>query len=207
MLGSDRSTSVWGTSASRGPAERPLNAVLYKAAFTDFHSDPGPDNRNWLADTELELREYRCPSDRGYTNFHDAAWRDSGLSSYDHYGNSYAANTLVHAHGAAPGRDGLLARVLRAGRAPVVAHSKSCPHDRLRGKRRTVRVRHDDGQSLPSPSVSLQRSRCPCVASAGLGFQRRLRRRALCPGNDERGNLASTRPPAVSSVALREGRL
>ena len=95
LTGADPATSMWGTGAGRGPAERPLNAVLHKAPFSDYRRDPGPENRNWLADTQLDLRQYLCPSDRGYTNLHDAPWRDSGLSSYDHYGTRHAANVAL----------------------------------------------------------------------------------------------------------------
>ena len=93
-------TSTWGTMYGRGPATRPLNEILYKAKPTDFGRDPGLNQENWLADTKLDLGIFRCPSDRGYTGHHFRAWANSKLSSYDHYGNSYAANTLwCNAHG------------------------------------------------------------------------------------------------------------
>jgi prepilin-type N-terminal cleavage/methylation domain-containing protein len=87
-------TSIWGTMYGRGPATRPLNPILYKSMPTDFGEDPGPNQENWIADTKLDLDIYRCPSDRGYSGHHFRAWEESRLSSYDHYGTSYAANTL-----------------------------------------------------------------------------------------------------------------
>ncbi len=93
-LASDPMSSKWGTQNGRGPATRGLNTVVYKGGFNDFADDPGPNNVNWLSDTQLDLGIYRCPSDKGYNGHHYAAWRDSGLTSYDHYGTSYTASTL-----------------------------------------------------------------------------------------------------------------
>ncbi len=93
-------TSIWGTMYGRGPATRPLNPILYKSRPTDYGDNPGPHQENWIADTKLDLGVYRCPSDRGYTGHHFRAWDESRLSSYDHYGTSYAANTLwCNSHG------------------------------------------------------------------------------------------------------------
>jgi hypothetical protein len=71
----------------------------------DGAPDPGPGCINWLNDTELDLNVYRCPADTGYAgggflhiggrgDRNERAWRDEGMSAYDHYGNSYAANTF-----------------------------------------------------------------------------------------------------------------
>jgi prepilin-type processing-associated H-X9-DG protein len=38
---------------------------------------------------------YRCPSDDGFSGMHHAGWKNSGLSAYDYYGTSYAANCLL----------------------------------------------------------------------------------------------------------------
>jgi len=92
--------SVWGTQFGRGPATRPLNELLFKAKFTNFIDDPGANQKNWIQDTKLKLDQFRCPSDKGFTGHHFAAWENSKLSSYDHYGTSYAANTLwCNSHG------------------------------------------------------------------------------------------------------------
>lgn len=91
--GVDPLTSKWGTQNGRGPATRGLNSVIYKGGFNDYSDDPGPNNQNWLNDTTLDVGIFRCPSDKGYVGHHFSAWRDSGLTSYDHYGNSYTAST------------------------------------------------------------------------------------------------------------------
>ncbi len=91
--GSIPETSRWGTMNGRGPASRELNSVIFKGGFTDYQNDPGPNQVNWKGDYTMDLPIYKCPSDRGYTGHHLKAWQDSKLSSYDHYGNSYAAAT------------------------------------------------------------------------------------------------------------------
>jgi prepilin-type processing-associated H-X9-DG protein len=77
----------------RGPGARPLNNVLYKGGFYNAQNAPGPNQINWARDMAPELPEFHCPADYGYTGTHLPDWRDSKLTSYDHYGNSYAANT------------------------------------------------------------------------------------------------------------------
>ncbi|HEY3242793.1 MAG TPA: prepilin-type N-terminal cleavage/methylation domain-containing protein [Phycisphaerae bacterium] len=95
--------SRWGTKAGRGPAQRPMNKVIYKAGFPDHRPpitpsvncpDPGGDDSlgGRLADTEIKIDLFRCPGDTGYANFHFIAWKKSMLTSYDHYGNSYVGN-------------------------------------------------------------------------------------------------------------------
>jgi len=86
--------STWGTAQGRGPGTRPLNLTLFKSSFTDYQELPGPNQINWKNDIKLDLGLLRCPSDRGYTGHHFEMWANSSLSSYDHYGTSYAANTL-----------------------------------------------------------------------------------------------------------------
>jgi len=93
--------SKYGTKAGFGPASRPLNAILYPGGFTDFQT---PFNRIGATnDTRLDLDLFRCPSDDGPpkgtpdgTGPHCADWiRHSERSSYDHFGNSYAANVFM----------------------------------------------------------------------------------------------------------------
>ncbi len=93
LTGNDPASSKWGTQEGRGPATRGLNRVLYKGGFPDYSNDPGPNNENWLNDTKIDLGIFRAPSDTGYAGHHYLAWQESGLSSYDHYGNSYSAST------------------------------------------------------------------------------------------------------------------
>lgn len=85
--------SIWGTQNGRGPGSRKLNDVLYKNGFNEFRNDPGPNSQNWFGDTHLDLDVFRCPGDYGYSGSHFKKWRDQGFTSFDHYGNSYAANT------------------------------------------------------------------------------------------------------------------
>ncbi|MCP4246038.1 MAG: prepilin-type N-terminal cleavage/methylation domain-containing protein [bacterium] len=84
----------WGTFTGRGPAGRPLNKFLYKSGFTDYRLNAGTAAANWKKDENLDLGLFRCPSDTGYKGIHWKSWKDSGLTSYDHYGNSYACNIL-----------------------------------------------------------------------------------------------------------------
>ncbi len=103
--------SFYGTRNYRGPAHRPLNASIFKTTFTDYNPtngaapNPGtnPPNSNWLGDTKLNLGIYRCPSDTGYAGGgfiytggrhlrDERHFKDEGLTAYDHFGTSYAAN-------------------------------------------------------------------------------------------------------------------
>jgi hypothetical protein len=100
--GRDPTTSMWGTQMGRGPATRGLNRIIYGAVLPDYDRDPGPSQSNWRHDMELSLDAFRCPADIGYAGHHYTAWRESRFTSYDHYGNSYAANAQW---AAAPGTD------------------------------------------------------------------------------------------------------
>ena len=85
----------WGTKNDRGPAHRPMNSFIYKDGFVDYKNNPGPQRRNWKSDEELDLGVFRCPSDTGWTSgLAVSEWVESGLTSYDHFGNSYVANNL-----------------------------------------------------------------------------------------------------------------
>jgi len=107
----DVTYSVFGTRSFRGPAHRPLNHYLYKGEIVDYNPiggepNPGPGGINYLNDTQLDLDVYRCPSDTGYAgggflytagsrpSRNERAFRDEGLTAYDHYGTSYIANTF-----------------------------------------------------------------------------------------------------------------
>ena len=103
--------SPFGTFGYRGPAHRPLNMSLFKGGFKDYNppdgmGDPGANDKNWIADAKLELGIYRCPSDAGFNSGrflytavtapssprNETAYKNGGLSSFDHYGVSYTAN-------------------------------------------------------------------------------------------------------------------
>lgn len=85
----------WGTGLAKGPATRPLNNFIYKEGFRNYHRYNGPDLQDkWKGDQNLPLDMFRCPSDRGHTGDRTRFWRDSQLSAYDFFGNSYYANVL-----------------------------------------------------------------------------------------------------------------
>ncbi|NOT00512.1 MAG: prepilin-type N-terminal cleavage/methylation domain-containing protein [Phycisphaerales bacterium] len=92
LAGTDAINSRWGTQNGRGPASRPLNRFMFKGQMTDFQDDPGPNQSNWESDRKMDLKVFQCPSDRGYAGLHYTKWKNSKLSSYDHFGNSYSAN-------------------------------------------------------------------------------------------------------------------
>jgi len=89
----DPTDSSWGTKKKRGPATRPLNNYIYKSGFRNYVDEPGSDQINWVNDSKLNLDMFRCKADSGYKGAHYKTWKDQGLPSYDHYGNSYTANT------------------------------------------------------------------------------------------------------------------
>ena len=84
----------WGTKNDKGPAHRPLNKFLYKDGFVDYKNNPGPTRKNWKSDEKLNLDAFVCPSDTGYQGIHFTTWKESGLTSYDHYGTSFASNVF-----------------------------------------------------------------------------------------------------------------
>ena len=101
--------SKYGTAAGFGPATRPMNSLLYSGGFTDHgrvaqYEGMPPDLRfdrlAAMVDTELDLGLFRCPADDGPPRgAHCTNWvANAGRSSYDHFGNSYAANIFMVAH-------------------------------------------------------------------------------------------------------------
>ena len=93
--GSDPLGSRYGTLAGFGPATRPMNALMYHGGFPDF-SIRG-DQPGMRADTQLGLDLFQCPSDDGPPAAgHCPDWiANPERSSYDHFGNSYAANLFM----------------------------------------------------------------------------------------------------------------
>jgi hypothetical protein len=91
-VASDPAQSEFGTGNQMGPARRPLNAILFKTPFPDWYAQEVVEH--YLDDARLDLDVYHCPDDRGFPGMHHRAWKDSGLSSYDFYGTSYAANAF-----------------------------------------------------------------------------------------------------------------
>jgi len=92
----DPLNSKYGTHAGFGPVTRPMNAILFPGGFKDALI-PKFDRIQALADTKLELDLFKCPGDDGPPRgAHSADWMSkSEQSSYDHFGNSYAANVFM----------------------------------------------------------------------------------------------------------------
>lgn len=94
----------FGTRTGFGPATRPLNRYLYPHGFRDY-GPPNLDRRTIFQDTMLQLDAFRCPADDGPpAAAHCPAWIENPTrSSFDHFGNSYAANTfMIVAQGGGP---------------------------------------------------------------------------------------------------------
>lgn len=89
--------SKYGAKAGFGASTRPLNSLLYPGGFTDPWASPRFDRVIAQRDTQLELDAFRCPSDDGPPGgAHCPDWVNNiERSSYDHFGNSYAANLFM----------------------------------------------------------------------------------------------------------------
>lgn len=96
-MGSDK--GALGTRGYCGPATRALNRAIYKEKMPDYFQEP---NR-WKEDEKLELKIYKCPSDKGYPGgvflpdtfgdwYTDAA--AERVKAYDYFGNSYTAQQV-----------------------------------------------------------------------------------------------------------------
>ena len=94
-------SSKYGTAAGFGPATRPMNDVLYPGGFKDSFMNDRLDRQGAFQDTQLDLELYRCPSDDGPPRgAHCPDWiKNTERSSYDHFGNSFAANVFMTAPG------------------------------------------------------------------------------------------------------------
>ena len=91
-------TSKYGTKAGFGPATRPMNAILYAGGFKDnLNTVNGYDRLGAVEDTKLALDLFKCPADDGPPrSAHCPEWvTATDRSSYDHFGNSYAANSFM----------------------------------------------------------------------------------------------------------------
>jgi len=90
----------YGTKAGFGPASRPMNAILYPGGFQD-NLNPHYKREGALQDTTLNLALFKCPGDDGPPRgAHCPDWlAHSDRSSYDHFGNSYAANLFMSGSG------------------------------------------------------------------------------------------------------------
>ncbi len=92
----DPLNSKYGTRAGFGPSSRPMNDILYKGGFKDY-MNPEQNRVGMRLDTTLELDLFKCPGDDGPPRgAHCKDWLEhSERSSYDHFGNSYAANVFM----------------------------------------------------------------------------------------------------------------
>jgi prepilin-type N-terminal cleavage/methylation domain-containing protein len=91
--------SGYGTKNGFGPVTRPMNAILYKGNFVDHLVTQSEEGM--LEDTKLDLGLYQCPSDDGPPRGgHCPSWVlfPDPISSYDWFGNSYAANVFMIAN-------------------------------------------------------------------------------------------------------------
>jgi prepilin-type N-terminal cleavage/methylation domain-containing protein len=95
-------SSKYGTRAGFGPATRPMNDILYPGGFKD-NLYPFFDRAGAELDTELDLELFMCPGDDGPPRgAHCPDWvNNTERSSYDHFGNSYAANVFMTAQATA----------------------------------------------------------------------------------------------------------
>ena len=101
---------LMGTYTYMGPATRPLNQTIYKSAFADYKSTG--QSEKFKEDEELNLKIYKCPSDKGYPGGvfmipQLSSWSAGNsqfrLSAYDFFGNSYQAQQVfVHWIGCNP---------------------------------------------------------------------------------------------------------
>jgi prepilin-type N-terminal cleavage/methylation domain-containing protein len=94
-------TSKYGSKAGFGPSSRPMNDILYKGGFRDAWQGNQFQRSQGELDVQLELDLFKCPADDGPPRAaHCEDWcRNSERSSYDHFGNSYAANVFMIADG------------------------------------------------------------------------------------------------------------
>jgi prepilin-type N-terminal cleavage/methylation domain-containing protein len=94
--GTDVRNSRYGTRAGFGPATRPLNDVLYRGGFADHLASD--NDAGMLEDAQLDLDDFKCPADDGPPRAaHCREWvlHPEATSSYDWFGNSYAANVFM----------------------------------------------------------------------------------------------------------------
>ena len=96
--------SKYGSRAGFGPDSRPMNDILYPGGFRAAYGRRGFDRIQGQRDTELDLGLFHCPGDDGPPRgAHCPDWTaHSERSSYDHFGNSYAANIFMIAAGQGP---------------------------------------------------------------------------------------------------------
>jgi len=92
-------SSKYGTRAGFGPATRSMNQIFYPSGFRQnwFAETSEYDRAGAYQDTQLDLPVYQCPSDDGPPlAAHCPDWvAHPNQSSYEHFGNSFAANVFL----------------------------------------------------------------------------------------------------------------
>ncbi len=93
----DSNNSKYGSKAGFGPSTRPMNGILYPGGFKEAKGAGRFDRKQAERDTRLDLELFNCPGDDGPPRgAHCPDWlAASERSSYDHFGNSYAANVFM----------------------------------------------------------------------------------------------------------------
>ncbi len=86
--------SPYGWHNLMGSAHRPLNAVLFREGFRRPTGYGRVSASRDASDSYIDLGLYHCPSDSGFQGLHYEEWARWDLSSYDHFGTSYAANVF-----------------------------------------------------------------------------------------------------------------
>jgi prepilin-type N-terminal cleavage/methylation domain-containing protein len=91
------SPGAMGTRNYCGPATRALNRAIYKTNFPDYFNEP----TRWKDDEQLDLKIFKCPSDKGYPGGVLMppilqTWRstDQRISAYNYFGNSYTGQIV-----------------------------------------------------------------------------------------------------------------
>ena len=92
----------YSTKKIRGPAHRPLNPYVYKQKFTDHSGLLSGDYNRPAAkeDCNLDLGQFRCPSDGGVAGGYHYGALFKGPSTttvYHHTGNSYIMDPVIEA--------------------------------------------------------------------------------------------------------------
>lgn len=88
--------SKYGTKAGFGPASRPMNKLLY--GLLPNYREPEFNSVGARADMVARMELFLCPGDDGPPRGgHCDDWivKGNGVSSYDWFGNSYAANIFM----------------------------------------------------------------------------------------------------------------
>lgn len=95
-----RLNGKYSTACGFGPATRPMNDILYKGGFRSAWVKGTFLRDQAERDTTLDLELFQCPADDGPPRgAHCPDWiAHTERSSFDHFGNSFAANVFMVAN-------------------------------------------------------------------------------------------------------------